>query len=120
MAVCSAVEHPAVLETTRALGGEVVGVDRAGRIDLDALEAILSGVAARAATGVANGSVGLPGSPGSVVSVMTANNELGTVNDIAAVSEVVRRCAPGAVLHTDAVQAAPWLDLGWLPLLRTW
>jgi cysteine desulfurase len=47
----------------------------------------------------------------SVVSVMLANNELGTCNDLAAVREVVRRSAPEAVLHTDAVQAAPWMDL---------
>jgi cysteine desulfurase len=97
--VCSAVEHPAVLEATAALAGEVVVVDRAGRVDLDALEATLLRLFGSS-------------SPVSVVSVMTANNELGTVNDIAAVSEVVRRCAPGTPLHTDAVQAAPWLDVG--------
>lgn len=92
--VCSAVEHPAVLEPTRALGGRVVAVDHAGRVDAEALESTLCAVA-----GV------------SVVSVMTANNELGTINDIAGVAEVVRRCAPGVPLHTDAVQAAAWLDL---------
>lgn len=125
--VCSAVEHPAVLDTTRALGGEVVGVDRVGRVDIGALEATLSRIVGSSTTGTASDSSASsvatvpfvpsvaptsPVSPVSVVSVMTANNELGTVNDIAAVSEVVRRCAPGTPLHTDAVQAAPWLDLG--------
>jgi len=43
--------------------------------------------------------------------VMAVNNEVGTVTDLAAVAEVVRRHAPGAVLHTDAVQAPCWLDL---------
>ncbi len=38
-----------------------------------------------------------------LVSVMMANNETGTVNDIAAIAAVVRQA--GAVLHTDAVQA---------------
>ena len=40
---------------------------------------------------------------------MAVNNEVGTITDMAAVSDVVR--APEAVLHTDAVQAACWLDL---------
>ena len=47
----------------------------------------------------------------SVVSVMAVNNEVGTINDLAAVAQVVRRHAPAAVLHTDAVQAPCWLDL---------
>ncbi|MFV0316623.1 MAG: cysteine desulfurase family protein [Microthrixaceae bacterium] len=93
--VCSAVEHPAVLSVTRALGGSTVGVDQAGRIDLDALGERLVDLAGQV----------------SVVSVMTANNELGTVNDIGAVATLVREVAPGVPLHTDAVQAAPWLDL---------
>lgn len=101
-AVCSAVEHPAVLETTRALGGEIVGVDRAGRIDTAALEDTLTRITtARTSDDAAV----------AVVSVMTANNELGTLNDLDEVAEITRRCAPGTPVHTDAVQAAPWLDL---------
>jgi cysteine desulfurase len=46
-----------------------------------------------------------------VVSVMTANNETGIVQPIAEVVELVRRTAPGAVVHTDAVQAFAWIDL---------
>lgn len=92
--VCSAVEHPAVLATVTALGGSTVAVHRDGRIDLDALAAELS----------SPGKVGL-------VSVMAANNEIGTLNDLAEVAAVVAEHAPGAALHTDAVQAAAWLDL---------
>ncbi|HNH39530.1 MAG TPA: aminotransferase class V-fold PLP-dependent enzyme, partial [Microthrixaceae bacterium] len=66
--VCSAVEHPAVLATVTALGGSTVAVHRDGRIDLDALAAELS----------------LPGKVG-LVSVMAANNEIGTLNDLAEV-----------------------------------
>jgi cysteine desulfurase len=91
---CSAVEHHAVLAPTRALGGRTVGVDRLGRVDLEELAEQLG----------AAGQVTL-------VSVMLANNELGTRNDLHAVAAVLGRCAPGAVLHTDAVQAAAWLDL---------
>ena len=46
-----------------------------------------------------------------IVSVMAVNNEVGSITDLAAVSELVRERAPNALLHTDAVQAAPWLDL---------
>lgn len=90
--LCSAIEHEAVLAPVAQVGGRHVPVDPAGRIDLDAL-----GDAVGADT--------------SLVSVMTANNEVGTVQPVAAVAEVVRSRSPGAVMHTDAVQAAPWLDL---------
>ena len=42
---------------------------------------------------------------------MLANNEVGTIQPIAEVAALVRRRAPNAVLHTDAVQAFPWLDV---------
>ncbi|MFK8024077.1 MAG: cysteine desulfurase family protein, partial [Ilumatobacter sp.] len=47
----------------------------------------------------------------SVVSAMAVNNEVGTVNDLPAISAATRRAAPGALVHTDAVQAPCWLDL---------
>ncbi len=93
-AVCSATEHHAVLECVHQIGGHVVGVRATGEIDLEALAATLD--AAPDTT---------------VVSVMAVNNEVGTINDLAAVRKVVRRHAPNALLHTDAVQAASWLDL---------
>ena len=93
-AVCPAVEHHAVLHVVERTGGRVVGVDHAGAVDLDQLASVLAEEPDVA-----------------VVSVMAVNNEVGTVTDIAAVSSVVRRHAPDALLHTDAVQAACWLDL---------
>jgi cysteine desulfurase len=90
--VCSAVEHHAVLEPAAARGGRTVAVDPSGRVDLDALA----------------GAVG-PGT--ALVSVQLANNEVGTVQPLAEVVRVVRERAPGAVVHTDAVQATPWLDV---------
>jgi cysteine desulfurase len=42
---------------------------------------------------------------------MLANNEVGTVQPLADVARLVRRRSPQAVLHTDAVQAFPWMDL---------
>jgi len=93
--VCSAVEHPAVLAPVREAGGVVVPTDAGGRIDLDALAVTLAGV-----DGIR------------LVSVMAANNETGVINDLDAVANVVAEHAPEAVLHTDAVQAAAWVDLG--------
>ena len=93
-AVCPAAEHHAVLEAVHRARGRVVATTSTGAVDLDSLAATLS-----AAADV------------SVVSVMTVNNEVGAVNDLAAVAQVVRRHAPGALLHTDAVQAPCWLDL---------
>ncbi len=94
LAACSAVEHHAVLEPVRASGGVTVAVDSLGRLDLDALEVLLGA-----------------GPPVAVVSAMTANNELGTVQSIGAIAAVIERVSPSTALHTDAVAAAPWLDL---------
>jgi cysteine desulfurase len=91
-AVCPAVEHHAVLHTVEHHGGTVVAVDAVGRVDLAALDAAL-------------------GDDVGVVSVMAVNNEVGTVTDLAAVADLVHRRSPGALLHTDAVQAPCWLDL---------
>ena len=98
LAVCPAAEHHAVLEVVEHHGGLVVGVDRAGRVDLDLLARVLQD-AADAGRSV------------SIVSVMTVNNEVGSVNDLAAVAKIVRRFAPDALVHTDAVQAPCWVDL---------
>jgi len=90
--VCSAVEHPAVLETCRTVGGRTVGVDRRGVIDLDAL------------SGALDEKVRL-------VSVMLVNNETGVRQPLEAVAALVRERAPRALLHSDAVQAFAWLDV---------
>jgi cysteine desulfurase len=42
---------------------------------------------------------------------MLANNEVGTIQPLDDIAAVVRDKAPRAVLHTDAVQAFPWLDV---------
>jgi cysteine desulfurase len=94
VAVCPAVEHHAVLHAVEQRHGRLVGVDASGRVDLDQLAGALRGA-----------------DPVAVVSVMAVNNEVGTVTDLADVVAVVRRLSPDTVIHTDAVQAAPWLDL---------
>jgi cysteine desulfurase len=91
--VCSAVEHHAVLHACEALGdNRVAPVDADGVVDLERLAALLDPAV-------------------SVVSVMLANNEVGTIQPLAEIAALVRERAPEAVLHTDAVQAFQWLDL---------
>ena len=103
--VCSAVEHAAVLESCRAAARPGVAgagvapvvlrlapVGPSGRLDLDALAEQLDDQVA-------------------LVSVMLANNEVGTIQPLAEVAQMVRQRSPRARLHTDAVQAAPYLDL---------
>jgi len=91
-AVCAAAEHHAVLHPVEHAGGVVVPVDAVGRVDLGALAEVLDEHTA-------------------IVSVMAVNNEVGTIADLEAVAAVVREHAPNAALHTDAVQAALWVDL---------
>jgi cysteine desulfurase len=87
--VTTAIEHPAVLEPCRTLereGFEVsrVGVDESGCVSADAVTAAMR--------------------PDTVlVSVMAANNEIGTLQPVAEIGE---RCRErGVAFHTDAVQA---------------
>lgn len=94
--VTSSVEHHAVGHTLRYLekfGFEVVEVpvDRYGRVDPDQLEAALNDKTI-------------------VVSIMLANNEVGTIQPIADLVDRVRT-RKGITVHVDAVQAAPTVDL---------
>ena len=93
VAVCSAIEHHAVLHPRRAPRG--AGRRRRRRRRGRPRRAWPT----RSTTRVR------------VVSVMLANNEVGTIQPLADVADLVRERAPGAVLHTDAVQALPWLDV---------
>ena len=110
-AVCSAAEHHAVLHCVEHLAprgtGVVVGTDRYGCVDTVALADVLGQLSAA-------GTV-------PVVSVMAVNNEVGSITPLEDVSRVVRSAAPSAILHTDAVQAACWLDLApvtaWVDIL---
>jgi cysteine desulfurase len=76
------------------LGGDVVSVASTGSVDPAVLRAHLA-----ESTDI------------TVVSVMTVNNETGAVTDMEGVSHAVRGRAENAILHTDAVQAACWIDL---------
>jgi len=93
--VVSAIEHHAVLDTAKWLGRNgfrvtEVPVDADGVLDVDALERAVDKKTA-------------------VVSVMAANNEVGTIQPVARVAAIAR--AVGARFHTDAVQALPWIPI---------
>jgi cysteine desulfurase len=46
-----------------------------------------------------------------LVSVMLVNNEVGTIQPLDEIVRQVREQAPAALVHTDAVQAVPWIDV---------
>ncbi|MFC0048989.1 IscS subfamily cysteine desulfurase [Rheinheimera tilapiae] len=88
-------EHKAVLDTMRALereGFEVtyMDVEANGLLDLEKFKAVL-----RPDT--------------TVVSVMMVNNEIGVVQDVAAIGELCR--ANGTIFHVDSAQAAGKVDI---------
>jgi cysteine desulfurase len=94
--VTSSIEHHAVGHALRYLekfGFEIVElpVDRYGRVDPDQLEAELTDRTI-------------------IVSIMLANNEVGTIQPVAEIVQRVRS-RKGILLHIDAVQAAPYVDL---------
>jgi cysteine desulfurase len=94
--VTTPLEHESILESAEYLrrlhGFEVSFADVAssGRVSADSIERMLRPDTA-------------------LVSLGYANNEVGTVQDVAAIAAVTR--AAGVPLHIDAVQAAGWLPL---------
>jgi cysteine desulfurase len=89
--VIGELEHPAVAETARRLAA-------ARGLPLVAIRATREGVIEPDAVGEA-----LSRTRRALVSVMLAQNEIGTLNDVAAIA--ARAHALGALLHVDAVQA---------------
>lgn len=93
--VVSSIEHEAVLQTAKALARRgwrvtTLPVGASGVVEPDALAAALTDDTA-------------------VVSVMHANNEIGTLQPVAELAALAR--ARGALFHTDAVQTAGKLPL---------
>ena len=87
--VASSIEHEAVLNTMKALARRgwsvtLLPVDSTGIVSPAALDAVVTAQTA-------------------LVSVMHANNEIGTVQPIAELAAIAR--ARGALMHTDAVQS---------------
>ena len=88
--IASAIEHEAVINTLKALARRgwrttLLPVDRSGVVSPDALRTAMADDTA-------------------IVSVMHANNEVGTIQPIAELAQIAHE--RGALMHTDAVQSA--------------
>lgn len=88
--ITTKIEHPAVLNTMKYLEGQgftvsYISVDKAGVIDLEELEKELSEETI-------------------LVSIMHTNNEIGSVQPLTKVSELIKKKSPNALFHVDAVQ----------------
>lgn len=93
--ITSKIEHHAVLYTCEALEKEgypvtYLDVDAQGHVDLEQLKSVITDQTA-------------------LVTIMAANNEIGTIQNLKAISEIAH--AHGAVFHTDAVQAVGHMTL---------
>lgn len=95
--VTTQTEHQAVLETCGVLekaGWEItyLPVDGYGKVNMDELE-----------KSIKDGTI--------MVSIIMANNEIGTINDIKTIAKTVKKLNQGTLVHTDACQAAGALPL---------
>ena len=91
--IVSNIEHPCVRESANELARagfkvEFVPSNSEGIITPDALEKLIDKETI-------------------LVSIMTVNNEIGTINDITALAKIAHKY--GAYFHTDAVQSVPYL-----------
>lgn len=88
--ITTKIEHPAVLNTMKYLEGQgftvsYISVDKTGVIDLEELDKELSEETI-------------------LVSIMHTNNEIGSVQPLTKVSELIKKKSPNALFHVDAVQ----------------
>ena len=87
--ITSSIEHPSVLNTAEviskgAIAVRYIGVDKYGKLNIEELKERISEKTA-------------------LVSIMMANNEIGTIQNIKKISQIAHRY--GCLVHTDAVQA---------------
>lgn len=87
--ITSTIEHPCILETAKCIAGHsaeivYIKVDNLGRIDMNEYTKMIN-------------------KDTLLVSIMMANNEIGTIQDIQEIAKIARE--HGALMHSDAVQA---------------
>ncbi|MDR1300284.1 MAG: cysteine desulfurase [Candidatus Nomurabacteria bacterium] len=84
--IISAIEHPSIMEPVRRLDETLIApVNKSGRVNLSAFKKLLDEKPA-------------------LVSIMLANNETGAIQDVKKIATLAH--AAGALVHTDATQAA--------------
>ena len=89
--IVSAIEHSSVYESAKRLAElsfdvQFAPVTEQGVVDIDALKALLTDKTI-------------------LVSIMTVNNETGSIQPIERIAKLVHKNCPEALFHTDAVQA---------------
>ncbi len=94
--IVSKIEHPAVYKTAEVLAEDgfkvdFLSVNEEGTVKLKELEKLITDKTA-------------------LVSIMYANNEIGTIEPIKEISELIKRKNPHTLFHTDAIQAFNYLD----------
>jgi cysteine desulfurase len=87
--ITSVIEHPTILEPAEYLQKQdrkvtFLKVDRYGKLDIEQLQRTISNKT-------------------DLVSIIMANNEIGTIQDIKTIADIVHQ--HGSLLHTDAIQA---------------
>lgn len=99
--VVSSIEHESVLEPARQHSYKLAPVDQSGKVDIKKLEKLIDEKTV-------------------LVSVMYANNEIGTIQPISEISQIVQKVRRARhskgnqtplYFHTDACQAGAYLDL---------
>lgn len=95
--IISTIEHDAIINTAKYLESigwviKYVPVDKDGLVNKDELKKLVTDKTV-------------------LVSIMYANNEIGTVQPIAELVKIVKDKNPYTLFHTDACQAGPYLDL---------
>lgn len=110
----SAIEHAAVLEPTKALGGHILPVNTFGQVDVIALEQVLCQANEQATLG---GQATFGGKAIGLVSTMLVNNEIGSIHPLEPIAQTLmefskhENATAPIYLHTDAVQAPNWIDV---------
>ncbi len=94
--ITTKVEHPSILDLFKSLEKEYdvvfIDVDQEGIINLKQLE-----------DNITNDTL--------IVSVLHANNEIGTIQNIKEISEVIKNKNPNTILHVDACQSFTKIDI---------
>lgn len=86
--VTTTIEHKSIVNIADTCSTDYVNVDGNGHVDMEQLENICKSNV-----------------NGTLYSIQFANNEIGTIQDIKEISEIVHRY--GGILHTDATQMIP-------------
>lgn len=95
--VISTIEHKAIIESVKKLESKgyvirYLPVKKTGEVDLDSLKGLINERTV-------------------LVSIVYANNEIGTIQPIKKISQIIKKNNPHTIFHIDACQATNYLDI---------